>query len=42
VFDCIDVSNSANTDFYEVMITFTNDVGIGIGSTFSVQRIAPL
>jgi len=42
VFDCIDVSNSANTDFYEVMITFTGDVGIGIGSTFSVQRIAPL
>lgn len=42
VFDCIDICPTANTDFYEVMITFSNDVGVGIGSTFSVQRIAPI
>ena len=44
VIDCIDICSVANTNYYEAMITFTTatNVTVGIGSTFSVQKIAPL
>ena len=43
VIDCIDISSVANANSYEVMIEPQTSFGnVGIGSTFSVQRIAPL
>jgi hypothetical protein len=44
VIDCIDISSVANVNLYEAMITVisSGSIAVGIGSTFSVQRIAPL
>ena len=44
VIDCIVISSVANVDLYEAMITVISagTISVGIGSTFSVQRIASL
>ena len=44
VIDCIDICSVANTDYYEAMINLSTGVSfwLDVGSTFSVQRIAPL
>ena len=44
VIDCIDICSVANTDYYEAMINLSTGVSfwIDVGSTFSVQKIAPL
>jgi hypothetical protein len=45
VIDCIDISSVANVNLYEAMITnviSSGTIAVGIGSTFSVQKIAPL
>lgn len=44
VIDCIDICSVANTNYYEAMINLSSGVSfwLDVGSTFSVQRIAPL